>query len=295
MITKPMLAEKVKDINELLWPMIATPKVDGIRCLNPDGRILTRSFKPIPNKYIRSILEKILPVGADGELFSSDNFQECTSNIMSFDGTPDFVFCLFDYVCNLKTPYIKRLEEASQWLDNADEYTKKFIKFLPYTIINTKEEFLEYNDSMLEKGYEGTILRTPDSPYKCGRSTWKEKWLLKYKPMEDSEAIIVGFEEGKHNENVLGKNELGYAKRSSANAGMTLANTLGKFLVVDYYTGIKFKCGTGKGLTKELRQEIWDNRNKYLGKIIKYKYQKYGVKDKPRIPIWMGFRDKRDM
>jgi DNA ligase-1 len=49
------------------------------------------------------------------------------------------------------------------------------------------------------------------------------------------------------------------------------------------------------GLNDKLRQEIWDHQEKYLGAVIKYRYQPYGMKDRPRFPTFIGFRDVRDM
>ena len=46
-ITKPMLAGKCERPDALNFPVLATPKLDGIRCLKIGGRALTRSFKPI--------------------------------------------------------------------------------------------------------------------------------------------------------------------------------------------------------------------------------------------------------
>jgi DNA ligase-1 len=43
------------------------------------------------------------------------------------------------------------------------------------------------------------------------------------------------------------------------------------------------------------RREVWKDPDAYIGKIIKYKYQAIGSKDAPRIPIFLGFRDERDM
>jgi DNA ligase-1 len=297
MITKPMLADKVKDVGELGFPLIASPKVDGIRCLNPDGRILTRSFKPVPNAHIRTILKRLLPVGSDGELFSADNFQQCTSDIMSEDGEPEFQFCMFDFVPNgdIAMPYVKRMEAMLEWFKTASPEQRKIIKPLPFQVVNNVDELREYEKQALADGFEGVMLRDPNGPYKCGRSTWREGYLLKLKIFLDSEAEVVGLEEMMHNDNKLEKDELGHAKRSSAKAGKIPAGKLGKFIVVDMKTGVEFKCGTGEGLTMEMRQEIWDNRDSYLGKIIKYKYQPHGVKNKPRCPIWLGFRDLRDM
>ena len=57
--------------------------------------------------------------------------------------------------------------------------------------------------------------------------------------------------------------------------------------------GVEFSCGSG--LNDALRQEIWDNRTKYLGKLVKYKYMATGIKNLPRHPVFMGFRDESDL
>jgi DNA ligase-1 len=297
MITRPMLASNVENINELNWPMIATPKVDGIRCLNPDGRILSRSFKPIPNNHIRTTLEKYLPVGADGELFSSSSFQKVTSDVMSRNGKPDFVFWMFDFVSdgNLELSYAERLLAMMKWYQTVSIETKKYVRILPFKILFSAEELKKYEAKVLDEGYEGVCLRTPESPYKCGRATWREKWLLKLKVFLDSEAEVIGFEEQYTNQNDLEINELGLLTRSEKKEGMLPTYRLGKFLCRDIHTGIEFKCGNGQGLTRELREEIWENQDVYIGKIFKYKHQPHGVVEKPRIPIWMGFRDPKDM
>jgi hypothetical protein len=35
-------------------------------------------------------------------------------------------------------------------------------------------------------------------------------------------------------------------------------------------------------------------RKVVVGRVLKFKYQKYGSKDSPRQPIALGFRDERD-
>jgi DNA ligase-1 len=139
------------------------------------------------------------------------------------------------------------------------------------------------------------MIRDPEGPYKCGRSSVKQQYLLKIKPFEDGEAKIVGFEEQMENTNEAEKDAFGHTKRSSHKAGKVPKGTLGKFVVRRLSDDLEFRVGTGKGLTNTLRQEIWDNQKKFLGKIIKYKHQAIGAKIAPRIAIFLGFRDLRDM
>jgi len=292
-ITKPMLAAKVKSIQDVKYPVIVSPKLDGIRCLIIDGKALSRSFKPIQNQYIREYLEQHTVDGMDGEIISGVNFQECSSNVMSRSGQPNFVYHVFDYVQDRRdVPYevrIAALEDLLLSLDNS-----KF-KSVPTYAVHSEVDLRNYENEFLQAGYEGIILRKPDGPYKCGRSTLREGWLLKMKAEEDSEAVIEDFEEMYHNENEAEKNELGYSKRSHSLIGKVPAGVLGKLIVRDVYTGVKFGIGTGIGLTAALREEIWENRESYKGKIVKYRFQSVGVKEAPRCPSFQGFRHVDDL
>lgn len=66
MTFKPMLAATVVDRTKLRFPFLASPKLDGIRCIVLDGQVLSRSLKPIRNKFIVKQLQG-LP-NLDGEL-----------------------------------------------------------------------------------------------------------------------------------------------------------------------------------------------------------------------------------
>ena len=51
----------------------------------------------------------------------------------------------------------------------------------------------------------------------------------------------------------------------------------------------------GTGFTDAQRNAIWDSRYDYLNKIVKFKYQAIGTVDKPRIPVFLGIRDPKDL
>lgn len=296
MIKKPMLAENAEDISAIKFPVACTPKLDGIRCLKINGQALSRKFKAIPNRYIREMLEQQCPDGLDGELMIKNaNFNSVQSGVMSEDGKPDFEYWVFDYVdaSGLHTPYMNRMEGLGRLA--LPPFCKKV---LPW-IANSVDELNRIEAQWLAQGFEGVMMRSLSSPYKCGRSTLREGYLLKLKQFKDSEAVVVGFEELMSNQNEAEIDELGHTKRSSHKENLVPANTLGKFIVKEIgenpWKGQEFKVGTGKGLTAELRKEIWENRSKYLGRVITYRYQPHGMKDLPRIPIWHGFRDPKDM
>ena len=62
----------------------------------------------------------------------------------------------------------------------------------------------------------------------------------------------------------------------------------------DLWPDVTFNVGTG--LDAEQREALWLIRDSGLiGQTIKFKYQKIGTADKPRIPVFLGFRAKEDM
>lgn len=280
MIEKPMLAATIKDIIDLKFPLMATPKLDGIRCIIKNGIPVSRNFKPIPNKFVQNELRG-LPDDLDGELMlKNGDFNAVQSAIMSEEGEPDFVYNIFDQCDN--NPYYTRIALATRVL----ALSIPRINIVFPIMVNSLIQLAKYEKKAIEQGYEGVMLRTPDSPYKFGRSTMKEQYLMKLKRFEDSEARIIGFVEQMHNDNPIEVNDVGNNIRTKKQANMTPAGTLGMLLVKDIHNGIEF--GLGTGFSAELRKIIWNNQATFMGKIVNYKYQ--GIVDKPRFPSFRGFR-----
>ncbi|MCI4435542.1 MAG: hypothetical protein JHC33_01850 [Ignisphaera sp.] len=297
-ITKPMLAADLKgQWDKLAFPVYGTTKLDGIRCLKVAGKgVVSRTFKPIANKHIRETLDKFLPVQSDGEIMAGATFQETTHNVMSYDGTPDFNYYMFDLVREgfEDEKYETRMKNLKIWYETLTPEQKNIVVLVLPTKLNNRAEVEAYEQECLDSGFEGVILRTGDSPYKSGRSTLKEGYLVKVKRFEDSECEILGFEELMNNNNVATKDNFGRSERSSHKANLSGAGVLGCFQVRDIKTGQEFSIGTG--LDAAQRKLYYDNfTTMCLGKIAKYKFFSVGVKDLPRHPVFLGFRSKEDM
>ncbi len=275
---KPLLAATVTDIDKLRFPLIVSPKLDGIRCIILNGKALTRNLKPIPNRFIRECLEKSGIDFVDGEIMiPGEDFNTVQSRVMSFEGETSFIYNIFDTI--IDSPYEDRIK---------NKYLKWPTYSLEYWEIRSLEQLLNLEDKLVKEGYEGIMLRDPNGKYKFGRSTEKEGILLKLKRFFDRECIVVDFEEKMTNTNKQTKNALGNSVRSSEKAGMKPAGTLGALVVIDPDSFNEFKIGSG--FNDEQRQEIWNNRKDYLGKNVTYKYQeisKYGI---PRFPVFKSFR-----
>lgn len=289
LIKKPMLAVTCEDKTLIKFPVLCTPKLDGIRCLVIDGQAVSRKFKPIPNNYIRENIRKYCPEGLDGEIMIPNaTFNEVSSAVMSEEGKPAFKFYVFDFVTtDLKTPYAERMKALE-----ALTVPNFVVKLIP-TQVDTLDQLNALEEKYLNGGYEGLMFRSVDGPYKCNRSTVKEGYLLKVKRFRDAEAEIIGFEERRHNANEATVDELGHTKRSHHQENLVGAEQLGAFIVRDLVTGITFSIGTG--YDDEFRKEVWKNPYRYVRKIVKYKYQEVGKKDAPRFPVFIGFRDERDI
>ena len=287
-IQKPLLAGKF-DSEKAKFPYAATPKIDGIRFLMVGGAALTRSFKPIRNEYLQKILSSNLPEGIDGELTSGSTFQECSS-IMRIKGEPDFKVWIFDFVNpqGEVKPYKERMDELRKF----ENFNIPSYEILFPTIVSNQEQIDHLMINNLNAGYEGLMLRDPNGIYKFGRSSVKENILLKVKEFMDDEAEIISFREKMINTNEGLKDNFGRTKRSSCQDGLKPSGTLGGFILRNS-EGLEFSCGSG--LNDALRDEIWKNKSKYLGKLVKYKFMSKGIKDLPRHPVFMGFRDETDL
>ena len=298
MITRPMKGNEAV-IAKLKYPLLATPKLDGIRCLKLNGKVLSASLKPIRNEFIAKWIGANCPDGFDGELMLRDGapINEVNSAVMSRDGEPDFIYNVFDFVANdadLERGYNSRISDLYDWRDdNLGGAVFKRVHLVTPVRIENEEELTAFEERMVAEDHEGIMVRSYDGPYKCGYSTVKEGYLLKIKRFVDAEALVIGFVEQMRNENEQTVNELGLAKRSTAKAGLVPAGILGAIVARDLKTGVEFEIGTGFNHTQ--KATIWMFRKEYLGQLVTYKYQLHGVKDKPRIPVFKFFRDPDDM
>lgn len=280
------------DQEKAKFPYVATPKIDGIRFLMVDGVAVSRTFKPIRNEHIQSILQKHLPDGIDGEL-TAGNFQESTSAIMTINGKPDFRVWIFDYLDPEWSAIPRYATRMSMLIANHSYRHMPFDHtYLTGINMNNMEELEFYEKKCLEQGYEGIMLRDPEGTYKFGRATVKENILLKVKRFLDDEAVLVRIDEKMSNQNEVGTDAFGHVKRSSALGGMVPMNTTGT-LHLRHSDGREI--GVGSGLNDALRDEIWKNKEKYIGKLVKYKYFPQGIKTNPRHPVFLGFRSEDDL
>ena len=259
------------DVPDDAYPLIATPKYDGIRCVVQDGQAMSYQGKRIPNMYIRTQIEKYCKEGWDGEIVvdAKDGFGDVQSAVMSFDGEPRFRFMLLDV---MPRPNGKDAGYNERRLPEIRILLPSFVLRAPVVVIRNYDALVKYENHIVIRGFEGIVLRNPNSLYKFGRATTRQH-CWKYKRFSDAEAVVVGFEEMVSNE--------GKPKG-------TLGTIIGK-----RKDGGEVRVGGGKGMTAKMRQEIWNIRKAYMGKRFTYYFQKSGGKDggKPRFGQFKCWRN----
>lgn len=299
---KPMLA-KDGDLSKVKFPLIVQPKLDGIRASVVGGKLVTRTLKAVPNAAIRAVLERPEFEGLDGELIvgdptADDCYRRTSSFVMSESKTGEsWTFFAFD-LWNEAGGFVDRFQTLDALVSQID-WTDIPVVTVPTHECGDLAELEAREAIIVEAGYEGVIARVPDAPYKFGRSG-KTGPLLKIKRFIDFEAEVIGVYEEQHNGNAAKTNALGRTERSSAAAGKVGKGTLGGLILRALNgpsEGIEFRCGTG--FDAEDRRTLWSassfeggtERSGLNGRVAKVKSFPIGVKDKPRHPVFLGWRD----
>lgn len=268
----------------------ASFKLDGVRAMEQDGVLVSRTLKPIRNRWLQEAMQVYDISGLDGELIvgppnAGDVYRKTMSQVMSYDGQPDFTFYVFDRRDLGAMPFEQRLGRLGD--------SRGRIKVLEQVRVTNLHQLGEFEARAIELGFEGVIYCRPHVPYKEGRSTAREGGKCKLKRFVDSEMQVTAVEELMLNQNEAVINELGYKSRGLSKAGMIPGDTMGKLIGVDIHTGIEVKLGTG--FTSAERRQIWQNADREIGRIWKYKHFPVGVKDKARHPVALGRRHKDDL
>ena len=294
---RPMLAAPA-NLLTLRFPVIASPKLDGVRGVVHKVALQSRTLKPIPNSYTQQLFGRRELEGLDGELVvgsptAPDVFRQSTSGVMTILGQPDVAYYVFDLLLYPDAPYADRVFALQKVVEALRATGEAPIVVHEFRVIGNMDDLLAYEEMVLAQGYEGLILRSMDRPYKYGRSTAREQGMLKLKRMETSEAFVRGVVELEHNDNPAVLNALGLTERATQQARKVGAGTMGALIVEDVETGCEFSLGTG--FTADERAMFWKNRESVIGKVVSYDHFPVGAKDKPRFPSYKGFRDPMDL
>ena len=270
---------------------VVTQKLDGFRAVVEvnNGKVI--SIKTRKGKTIDGLTELSNDIEAninsslghfvfDGELLledpenkwtSGERFQR-TGQMISTDGEcVGMGFHIFDALPFnefqggvSKENYITRRKNYLETFVSG-----KLVRTVPVLGTSDIKGIPAWSDYATERGFEGVMLNDPNAKYETKRT----KGLLKVKKMHTADLQVVGFEEA-----IDGKN------RGSL-----------KSLIIQLDENNTFNVSSG--LTEEQREDIWNNQEKYLGKIVEIKYFEETTNQQGgrslRFPVILGFRDDK--
>jgi DNA ligase-1 len=288
---RPMLAQTFSfDVYEsksrafkISFPSYVQRKYDGIRCIAymRDGNIILESRKGIPFQNFTNLknelkeLFKYLPYTFyfDGELYTDKLDFEVVSGLIRLHedkvNSEDLKlidkieYHVYDFVDTnrLNLPFSERYTILNDFLK---EHIKKISKVKPVEtfIVNKLSDIKKYHDEFIKNGYEGIMIRDKDGIYEVNK---RSKYLQKFKEFIEEEFKIVGFHEGSGDEK-----------------GAVIWDCITK--------GKKTFAVRPKG-TFETRKKLYEDGDKYIGKLLTVIFQEYSSDEVPRFPVGKAIRD----
>ena len=275
-------AEAYVNDDNVVFPALVQPKLDGIRLEKSTQAALSRKGKPLGGAFnvvnrSEELFAAYPDLKVDGELYShefKDEFEDLVSLIKKSEEKMDdekrediinFVqYHVYDVPCvdglTEEDNFVDRMSRFKNILDEEFPDLEDIIKFVPWEVVNSHEEVDDYYQRQLDLGYEGAMLRY-DLPYESNKRTWN---LLKVKPFYDGEFKLLDIQEGEGN----------WAGKA-------------KSVTVELPGGTTSSAGV-KG-KEEFCEEKFQNKENYIGKSVTVVYQgftKYGKLRFGQVKAW---------
>lgn len=311
---KPALAEDAI-LEKLKFPVIAQPKIDGVRALTQNGKLVGRSLKAFEAPFVGEYFSRPELDNLDGEMTlgprpnSTERLCNLTSGALGrskgVEEMADFHWWVFDDLTDPTLPYQTRLVNAAKRVTALKDPR---IHVAPHGLILVSMDLVQkYIAWCYDNGFEGAMFKNPSAPHKEGRATQAGQQMWRVKPWMDSEMLVTGFTEGETNLNQATTNALGRTERSSAKAGKVPNGTVGAIhgtLLEDvrcpvtgnflFRSGLPITIGPGE-MTEAEAKHYFERPGELVGHIAKFKHMTHGTKDLPRMATFISLRLKEDM
>jgi len=276
-----MLApSKIPQIENLVYPLLVQPKLDGFRCVYVDGQLLSRTGKPMGNSSLAGHFntknfpkDKII----DGELYMHGLPFPKLSSILRKDKAdiPEGLrFNAYDTMSleewnkrQCKGIYSDRIRWVRELINDKIANYKKVID-TPTDLCNTPSEVMSLYNKYLAKGYEGVMLKDPNGLYKWKRVTMNSGEMLKLKPFKSIDLPIKEIYDGE--------------KSFTGMAGG----------VVCTYNDHTIRIGSGFNVAT--RKAMAKSPNEFIGKTIEIQYFEETEEGALRFPTFERFRPDKD-
>lgn len=258
---EPMLAQKLRDHpDKVKLPCMVDKKYNGGRVVATAPGVYTRKgeqYASIPHivDSLSPLFDKYPNLLLDGEGYNHDlRFQlnelmsilrttkpsKLTSELLDRSERIVRLYVYDGYGfegITASTGNLERRKALKELLHNVP-----YVVWVPYRVANTLEEVYKIYDEDVSEGYEGSMIRNIHAPYEHKRSYN----LLKVKPTDDSEGIILRIDEGDGN-----------AQGLAATAYLR-------------WNGKEFNA-TFKG-SESVRTTIWKEKDNWIGQEVTFLY-----------------------
>ena len=289
----PMLAHKfepesrVSKKNTISFPCYVQPKLDGLRCIiyrdSITGEIRRQSRTGTYFDTMSHIAQSLTPffqkhpnVVLDGELYTPDiPFEELAGLIKKKKLTDKdsirlsaIKYHIYDII-DEGSAYEKRYSDIKKMFAQLAASSASSPHELPQYIClvetieaKTDAEFRAEFSRFIQGGYEGIMLRNKGGLYRCNYRSYD---LQKYKEFEEDEFKIIGFTQGDG--------------RDKGTVIWICETKEGKDFTV-----------RPRG-TMENRRKLFEDGEKYVGKMLTVIYQELTEEGKPRFPVGKDIRE----
>lgn len=274
---KPMLATNTK-IRDLRLPVMTSLKLEGVRGeFTPDG-LRTRPMKKFNNRWLEvhfkelALYCKFHKIHLQGEIYIHGRVFSDISSICRRAEHPEtgdleiFIFDMWD-PAKPHQPFIDRYIRLCDAINAID---RNHIKVAHQHIMEDYPSIEKMYENAIIDEYEGLCFKDPNAAYKHGRSTKNEQKFLRLKPENTYDGIVLEIVERFENLVESQYNELGYLSKTQdkdmkAHTGMAAVAVT---KCPDFDEPIRVTLS--RGLTDADRADIWDSRDDYIGKHIRF-------------------------
>lgn len=275
-VKKPMLC-KVYDPDDsksqnIKW--LASKKHDGLRCFiyMKNGELHTASrggqdydvaaYYILTDAYIKKLLTDNPNLILDGELYCHGWDLQKISGLGRLE-TLHKDHAKLRFHCYDIVDETKPFKERWEFLKSLELPWNTLLTIVEHVEIKNDEDINVLHDKWVAEGYEGLVLRDPDQSYKCGG---RDRRMQKVKRFTDAEFKVVGFSEGRREEDFV------------------------------------FKCITNDGKEfeakpigdRELKKWYREHMDELIGQKATVKYFNITPDGKPNLPVLKSFVNKKD-
>jgi DNA ligase-1 len=291
-VVRPMLAnkfnfetyKKTSKAYKIPFPAFIQKKYDGLRCISylKNDKVILESRKGIEFENFTLLREQLYELFKtkpsnfylDGELYSEVvEFQTISGLIRLSEkkATPEEIkeinkieYYIYDCIDlnDLSLGYSKRYEILKDITKKTKNQKNSLIKLVDTIEVDKLEDVKKYHDQFVEEGYEGLMVRDKNGPYEIQK---RSKYLQKYKEFMEEEFKIIGFHEGSGDEKGA--------------------------VVWDCITSDGKAFAVRPKGTFETRQQLYDNGDKYIGKLLTVIFMELTPDGIPRILTGKDIRD----